>query len=465
MEFESMLSERGKLLLIYKGFKFRKHRELKKSGETVWCCANKKCSVQLYTLNSVFSKISGSHNHELEQNVLNRQKINNSVKRKAEQDVNQRPSKLIHAEINTQKEVLNNLTTRDMRYISKNINHARLKIFPTLPKSIEDLHDFLEQRHIETIKNEPFLCINDRRENIVMFSCKSNLEFMCHQETLYMDGTFEYCPKFFMQFFTIHAFANNMYVPVVFCLLTNKWKLTYKKLFELLKKQCSDLGFNLNPRNITIDFEMGIHSSVKDVFPDVNIVGCRFHLAQSWWRKIQSEGLTQEYKNPSSEIGNWLRHTFGLTFLAPEEVCDSFVEDFMSDKPIDNRVDNFADYLLETYIDQNATFPPEIWAANTANIYRTTNACESFHSKFKANCSSPHPNINIFLDTLKNIQTDTYIKLNSIKKNLNRVIRKDVIRKQEFINSKIEQYKNNNISRYSFVKCCSYKFSGITLSN
>ncbi|KAF0719008.1 Uncharacterized protein FWK35_00018497, partial [Aphis craccivora] len=42
---------------------------------------------------------------------------------------------------------------------------------------------------------------------------------------------------------------------------------------------------------------------------------------------------------------------------------------------------------------------------------RTTNVYESFHSLFSRNFSSAHPNIFIFVNVLKEIQTNTYIAI------------------------------------------------------
>jgi hypothetical protein len=65
------------------------------------------------------------------------------------------------------------------------------------------------------------------------------------------------------------------------------------------------------------------------VFPACKIDCCRFHLAQSWWRKIQTVGLSSEYKDKSCEIGKWLSQFFGLPFLPAEEIEDCFVEDIL----------------------------------------------------------------------------------------------------------------------------------------
>jgi hypothetical protein len=59
------------------------------------------------------------------------------------------------------------------------------------------------------------------------------------------------------------------------------------------------------------------------------------------------------------------------------------------------------------------------------------------------------------------MQTDTYVKLNSIKRNEKKYIRREILLKQKFILSKIIQLDRHEISRYNFVKCISYKFSSI----
>lgn len=131
----------------------------------------------------------------------------------------------------------------------------------------------------------------------------------------------------------------------------------------------------------------------------------------------------------------------------------------MPEKPDDGRVNQFADYLVENYIDEESTFPPIVWAEKTASLLRTTNACESFHSKFNSYCPSPHPNLFIFLNCLKSMQTDTYVKINSVNSASVKKIRKEIIEKQKFITDKIEQLGKNYISRLNYIKCVSHKFS------
>ena len=59
---------------------------------------------------------------------------------------------------------------------------------------------------------------------------------------------------------------------------------------------------------------------------------------------------------------------FGLAFLNPEDVGDSFAEDLIPDMTSDNKVQDFADYVLSKYLDDNAMFPPSVWAENSVQL-------------------------------------------------------------------------------------------------
>lgn len=418
--FEKIISERGKPLLIHNGHKFYKSRMVKSTGETCWKCYKKNCYMKFFTIgDDVFSKTSGEHNHgQVHVSDLNRQKINNKLKRKIlENDTNltERPAKLIYSELISQDSTMSTLTTKDIKKIRNNLSYTKQKLMQRLPWSVSEVHKFLNSQDILTNLNENFLLSNNSEDNIVVFSCENNVKFMCNQETLYMDGTDDYCTKYFLQLFTINAYSNDIYIPVAFCLLPNKEKQTYIKLFKSLKQSCSQNGCSLNMKTVVVDFEQAIHSSLLECFPDVTIVGCSFHFAQSWWGKIQRLGLSIDYEDAESATGKWIRCLFGLLSLCPEEVGDAFAINFSS---CSEKVTQFANYLIKSYIEENSTFPTSICAAHTASLSRSTNTWESFHSKFNSYCGGPHPNLYIFIEALKKIQCDTYIKINTAKNHL-----------------------------------------------
>ena len=69
-----------------------------------------------------------------------------------------------------------------------------------------------------------------------------------------------------------------------------------------------------------------------------------------------------------------------------------------------------------------------MWAsAPSNNNPRTTNGVESFHRNYNSQFYSPHPNIYLVIDTILQIQSESDLKLNSIKKSINNVQRKDSI--------------------------------------
>nr|CAI5823082.1 unnamed protein product [Callosobruchus analis] len=173
-----------------------------------------------------------------------------------------------------------------------------------------------------------------------------------------------------------------------------------RKILPKLPKNQEDV-FN---KEVVIDFEYGIHKSVCTIWASAKIIGCRFHLSQAWYRKILQLGLSEEYKNSVN----------------------------------------------------NAHFPPAIWASSTNFINRTTNGCESFHSKFNECFYSPHPNVFNFANILLEFQTLIYVKI----KTANLFVKKETKttkEKREYINSQIYQYPNIKISRYTYVKLVSFK--------
>lgn len=463
MEVLQMLSEKGKPLIVVNKFKFCVANTLS-SGIVRWRCVNKgiKCQAKIYT--SSLEVTSESillentdllHNHSTEENIQ-RQALSNRAKRKAVEDLSERPAKIILKELR-HDEHLDEITMVDLDRVRRNMYKARRSVLSVLPNSTEEVFDCLENLKPLTNKKEDFLLVNSASDKVVVFSCLTNLEFLCSVDVVYMDGTFDFCTKYFMQFFTIHGFKNGHYVPLVFALLPRKTAEIYTDLFNILQDVCSVHNLIFSPKTVTIDFEMSIHKAVKEVWTGSNIIGCRFHLCQAWFRKIQQLGLAVDY-NHDTEIGKYLKHFFGLQFLDPSEVEDCFRSELLDANVLNGNVKQFTDYLLKTYISSDAIFPPLIWAAKSDSTCRTTNACESFHSDFNKSFYSCHPSIHQFVDILINFQCKTYVKIVSARK-YEKKIRKDVQLRQQYIKTKIDMLDSNIINRASFVKCVSYKFA------
>ncbi|KAE9525826.1 hypothetical protein AGLY_014052, partial [Aphis glycines] len=427
---EFITSKHGKKMILIDGFKFNFSYKSVQTNISRYRCFVKTCTAIIYVddENVLISKTEHKCNGPCSN--IDRQKVTSACKRKAVDDINEKPQKIILNEIQS-----NNT-------IRQSIYRARKRSFPINPASLNEIHSALDNTDTSNSNGEEFLLINDQNTNIIIFSCETNLIFLCQSHTIFVDGTFEYCPKYFTQLFTIHSLKNNFYVPLVFCLLKNKSYETYTQAFKYIQNKCNEKKLTFNPKNVTVDFEISIHNAILSVWPSTNIIGCRFHLTQAWYRKIQELGLSTEYKE-----NWWLRTTFGLTFLDPQEVSESFIEDFMSTIPEGSEYCKYADYLTDNYILENSMFPP------SARISKTTNNCESFHAHFNELFYKSHPHIYIFLKILiSNVQNNTYIQINSCNLGIQKSVRCNIKKRLINTTNAIEEYKNKKISRMTFLK-------------
>jgi len=108
----------------------------------------------------------------------------------------ERPCKLIHNEL--RKGDVETLTSYDISRIRDNMYQARTHILPNLPKSIFDVHEIIENLQIISNRGENMIFINDRKNNIIGFSCSTNLELLAKSEMWFIDDTFKSSPKFFL---------------------------------------------------------------------------------------------------------------------------------------------------------------------------------------------------------------------------------------------------------------------------
>ena len=192
-------------------------------------------------------------------------------------------------------------------------------------------------------------------------------------------------------------------MQLAFFLLANKHPTSYEDVFRHTVSEAAKLGVNVCPATVYADFETAIHYAVTTVWPGLEVKVRRFHLGQSWWRKIQSLGLSKQYRKENSEVSQFLKKIFRLSLLPPAEVCDCFALEFLSNLPNDKRVEQFCDYLLENCIDADYNFPLPVWSESTASSVRTINACELFHAHFNALFYSAHHNIFVLVSALKKI--------------------------------------------------------------
>jgi hypothetical protein len=172
-----------------------------------WKCTVKTCTayLKINENDDILLNVNDTvHNHDaLSKAVINRQIVSNSLKRKGTQELYGRPAKLIHRNLieSIDISVKSTLTITDIHYIKNNLYRTRREQLPKLPTNILTVHSALNAIDCITNENEPFLFLNYFINGIVMFKCKSNLEFLIKIKTVYVDGTFDLTLLLFFIYF------------------------------------------------------------------------------------------------------------------------------------------------------------------------------------------------------------------------------------------------------------------------
>ena len=199
--------------------------------------------------------------------------------------------------------------------VKSTLYRQRRKLIPALPTSRADVH--FNGEWVQTTTGQPFLIAEDGidEDKLIIFASDGNLRQIAEAECLFVDGTFQVCPRIFYQIFTIHARVNGIHVPLAYLLLPNKRQETYERVFMVLAEKVQlAFGINLAPTTIVSDFELGILQAAKAVFPAVVTKGCYFHFCQALLRKLQQLGLQTQYQE-DQEVSSFVRHTAALAFV------------------------------------------------------------------------------------------------------------------------------------------------------
>ena len=105
----------------------------------------------------------------------------------------------------------------------------------------------------------------------------------------YIDGTFKLCRQPFSQLLTVNAFVRNddhvKQVPLVFVVMSGRKKRDYRALLETV------ISLLLNEPKVKkivriLDFEKAMWSAIRQVMPNLELMGCSFHWTQALWRKV-----------------------------------------------------------------------------------------------------------------------------------------------------------------------------------
>lgn len=139
------------------------------------------------------------YNHDVSEQDVKKQEVRSSCKIKSFEDVGERPSKITakYLRENTPQST-SSIHFFDLKAFSEAMYRERSKFLPMLPTFLIEVHEDITVLKPVPSKIKPYvLLINYIDCSFIVFGCESNLKVMCEVETLYVDGSFNFCTKFF----------------------------------------------------------------------------------------------------------------------------------------------------------------------------------------------------------------------------------------------------------------------------
>jgi hypothetical protein len=406
---EVIVSQRGKDNLLHEGYRYR-HDRTNLDGSSSWRCVRRHCAGRRKKLIDGSSVEVTAHIHapDIAKNDAERMKAD--IRQRAANTVEKPRQVILASTAGASLEATQFLPSYVASQRTIERKRKRDDIAMPNPRSAQEIQ-IPEQLKVTT-RAETFLFWDsgaDNPQRLFVFCTEANIDALEHNRHWFMDGTFKVAPELFVQLFTIHALVDNRALPMVYVLLQTKTEVDYERVFRKLLETRG----TLSPLSILLDFEKASLQAATKVFPRATVVGCLFHLGQSLWRRIQDEGLSNNYRDDEN-IRMFTKMLLALSFVPPEDVAESFEE------LNDNRPDELArvyDYWEDNYVGRlrrnrrsAPTFPIALWnmrARVADGLPRTNNSVEGWHHAFQSSVSCHHPNVYKLIEHIQTEQDHT----------------------------------------------------------
>lgn len=297
-------------------------------------------------------------------------------------------------------------------------------------------------------------------DRILVFASDQGLDLLQQSQHWVCDGTFKSAPTLFFQLYTLHSFWLGQTIACVYALLPGKSEDIYTRLLD----QLLELRPGLNPLSVQIDFEIGMRNAVQSSFPAVEISHCHFHLCQSVYRRVQAEGLQQQYNAGEDEIDIHSRMLMALAFLPKEEVADGFVE---LQEAFPESMKPVLSYFESNYIGKSvrngrrrqALFPIETWnvcGRTHEGLPRTNNAAEGSHTRLASNITCHHPDLWKLIQSLVREEALSKMRIIQAMTGLEPPVKKQYKDRDARLNTVVERYADNQYDRMGFLRSIAY---------
>lgn len=254
----------------------------------------------------------------------------------------------------------------------------------------------------------------------------------------------------------------------------------YQALLSFLVERAASLyGLDIVARNVATDFEKASINAFQEVFPQVVVTGCHFHLGQAVIRKVNDLGLKTTYSS-NSEFALHTRMLYGMAYLPTAEVPAALEVIRLSMPPAGQPV---IEYFDRTYVNgpvlrtmtsnervhRAPMFPPSMW--NVAERFdnhlpTTTNHVEAWHRRLKTLIVFDHPSFFNCLHKLRQEQRHTEVATlrteNGFRRKSNR---RSMVEHMKRLTSLMNDLRSGRKDVTAFLRGVGHAFGGLTLPN
>lgn len=222
---------------------------------------------------------------------------------------------------------------------------------------------------------------------------------------------------------TVTKNNNTIALPLVYALLSSKESAQYAIVINAIVSACATYHVDdCQPQKFITDFEKAIINACNEVYPNVSLSCCFFHLGQSVYRHVQESGLQVAYNDPNDRsVKTNVHMMLALAFVPVEDVPRVFNLLKCSSPDILNPIFR---YFEENYVigrpgrgrrrAVNPRYPPCTWNQNNAALngeHRTNNVSEGWHNRFRMLTGKNHPDIYSLIKEFQKEQGDTEISV------------------------------------------------------
>ena len=176
----------------------------------------------------------------------------------------------------------------------------------------------LDDNYVKTLNGKNVLAFDDGK--IIGFATDNNIRLLCASNDVQCDATFKTASILFHQLYTLHVTLGSgdteETVSVIYALLPDKRKETYRDLFMQINSKCQDFGQAFNPQKIRLKFESVPICVIEDLYPTCRLSGCTFQFNQCLWRKVQNIGLSVQYAQTDGVVRGLVRSVAALVVQA-----------------------------------------------------------------------------------------------------------------------------------------------------